>query len=188
MPLAEQGQRPARERKTRKSFHPPLTLSATKAISRSTTPAQVAELVDAHGSGPCAARRGGSSPLLGTKTSVLSERNPSIAWVFSCPGTSFWTTSGTTSSGLGCETSGSDGRFCLPAVMLGGMVSPWMIRCPNSPAMSFAVPTDRIAISAISRKRYERCLAKDRPYRQLGKSYDEAMEPRRLIICRRNMP
>src|SRR5690606_33706964 len=28
--------------------------------------AQVAELVDAHGSGPCAARRGGSSPLLGT--------------------------------------------------------------------------------------------------------------------------
>ena len=30
--------------------------------------AQVAELVDAHGSGPCAARRGGSSPLLGTKT------------------------------------------------------------------------------------------------------------------------
>ncbi len=29
--------------------------------------AQVAELVDAHGSGPCAARRGGSSPLLGTK-------------------------------------------------------------------------------------------------------------------------
>src|SRR5690606_6989342 len=30
------------------------------------SPAQVAELVDAHGSGPCAARRGGSSPLLGT--------------------------------------------------------------------------------------------------------------------------
>src|SRR5690625_4497485 len=28
--------------------------------------AQVAELVDAHGSGPCAARCGGSSPLLGT--------------------------------------------------------------------------------------------------------------------------
>ncbi len=27
----------------------------------------MAELVDAHGSGPCAARRGGSSPLLGTK-------------------------------------------------------------------------------------------------------------------------
>jgi hypothetical protein len=26
----------------------------------------VAELVDAHGSGPCAARCGGSSPLLGT--------------------------------------------------------------------------------------------------------------------------
>ena len=33
-------------------------------------PAQVAELVDAHGSGPCAARRGGSSPLLGTKIEV----------------------------------------------------------------------------------------------------------------------
>jgi hypothetical protein len=30
-------------------------------------PAQVAELVDAHGSGPCAARREGSSPFLGTK-------------------------------------------------------------------------------------------------------------------------
>ena len=30
--------------------------------------AQMAELVDAHGSGPCAARRGGSSPLLGTST------------------------------------------------------------------------------------------------------------------------
>lgn len=29
-------------------------------------PAQMAELVDAHGSGPCAARCGGSSPLLGT--------------------------------------------------------------------------------------------------------------------------
>ena len=28
--------------------------------------AQVAELVDAHGSGPCAARREGSSPFLGT--------------------------------------------------------------------------------------------------------------------------
>ena len=31
--------------------------------------AQVAELVDAHGSGPCAARCGGSSPLLGTTDS-----------------------------------------------------------------------------------------------------------------------
>lgn len=30
--------------------------------------AQMAELVDAHGSGPCAARRGGSSPLLGTNS------------------------------------------------------------------------------------------------------------------------
>src|SRR5471032_2767587 len=36
-------------------------------------PAQVAELVDAHGSGPCAARRGGSSPLLGTKIQVRSN-------------------------------------------------------------------------------------------------------------------
>jgi hypothetical protein len=33
--------------------------------------AQMAELVDAHGSGPCAARRGGSSPLLGTSDSEL---------------------------------------------------------------------------------------------------------------------
>lgn len=30
------------------------------------TPAQVAELVDAHGLEPCGAIRGGSSPLLGT--------------------------------------------------------------------------------------------------------------------------
>ncbi len=30
--------------------------------------AQMAELVDAHGSGPCALGCGGSSPLLGTKT------------------------------------------------------------------------------------------------------------------------
>ena len=36
-------------------------------------PAQVAELVDAHGSGPCAARRGGSSPLLGTKIQIRSN-------------------------------------------------------------------------------------------------------------------
>ncbi len=40
--------------------------------------AQVAELVDAHGSGPCAARCGGSSPLLGTKDSGSQEisKNP----------------------------------------------------------------------------------------------------------------
>ena len=35
--------------------------------------AQVAELVDAHGSGPCGAIRGGSSPLLGTKISKKFE-------------------------------------------------------------------------------------------------------------------
>ena len=40
-------------------------------------PAQMAELVDAHGSGPCAARRGGSTPLLGTKRSVLPSGSPS---------------------------------------------------------------------------------------------------------------
>ena len=33
----------------------------------------MAELVDAHGSGPCAARCGGSSPLLGTSFKFLSE-------------------------------------------------------------------------------------------------------------------
>ena len=37
--------------------------------------AQMAELVDAHGSGPCAARRGGSSPLLGTKRLSSTVRN-----------------------------------------------------------------------------------------------------------------
>ena len=37
--------------------------------------AQVAELVDAHGSGPCAARCGGSSPLLGT-TKALFQAAP----------------------------------------------------------------------------------------------------------------
>ena len=36
-------------------------------------PAQMAELVDAHGSGPCAARRGGSSPLLGTISLQISS-------------------------------------------------------------------------------------------------------------------
>jgi len=34
----------------------------------------MAELVDAHGSGPCAARCGGSSPLLGTKKTVKKGR------------------------------------------------------------------------------------------------------------------
>ena len=37
-------------------------------IRSSLVNAQMAELVDAHGSGPCAARCGGSSPLLGTST------------------------------------------------------------------------------------------------------------------------
>src|SRR3954471_11553503 len=36
--------------------------------SRCLLDAHVAELVDAHGSGPCAARCGGSSPSVGTKT------------------------------------------------------------------------------------------------------------------------
>ncbi len=39
--------------------------------------AQMAELVDAHGSGPCAARCGGSSPLLGTKSS-LNDKNYNV--------------------------------------------------------------------------------------------------------------
>ena len=43
------------------------------ALFAANAPAQVAELVDAHGSGPCAARRGGSSPLLGTKIQVRSN-------------------------------------------------------------------------------------------------------------------
>src|SRR5665811_553065 len=34
----------------------------------------MAELVDAHGSGPCAARCGGSSPLLGTSTQHGSRK------------------------------------------------------------------------------------------------------------------
>ena len=49
--------------------------------TRSRAPAQVAELVDAHGSGPCAARRGGSSPLLGT-IPLLSCCNYEFLWVF----------------------------------------------------------------------------------------------------------
>ena len=36
--------------------------------------AQVAELVDAHVSGACAARRAGSSPVLGTLLCLLLER------------------------------------------------------------------------------------------------------------------
>ena len=43
----------------------PLTPSS-RPLTSAAHLAQVAELVDAHGSGPCAARRGGSSPLLGT--------------------------------------------------------------------------------------------------------------------------
>ena len=35
--------------------------------------AHVAELVDAHGSGPCAARCGGSSPSVGTKCSMQQQ-------------------------------------------------------------------------------------------------------------------
>ena len=43
--------------------------------------AQVAELVDAHGSGPCAFGCGGSSPLLGTKES----KSQSTDWDFFMP-------------------------------------------------------------------------------------------------------
>src|SRR5690606_33321337 len=43
----------------------------------------MAELVDAHGSGPCAARCGGSSPLLGT-TPILNQPRKSVIYgVFS---------------------------------------------------------------------------------------------------------
>ncbi len=44
----------------------------------------MAELVDAHGSGPCAARRGGSSPLLGTKIMFVVVQNRSKRPVFCC--------------------------------------------------------------------------------------------------------
>ena len=44
---------------------------SAKAIAYTLCCAQVAELVDAHGSGPCAARCGGSSPLLGTNPEKL---------------------------------------------------------------------------------------------------------------------
>src|SRR5690606_14991369 len=60
---------------------------SVKAIAYTLCSAQVAELVDAHGSGPCAARCGGSSPLLGTTSldrevqfstmsSGIKKRNP----------------------------------------------------------------------------------------------------------------
>ena len=45
-------------------------------LSCSIGSAHVAELVDAHGSGPCAARCGGSSPSVGT--SLLSENRISV--------------------------------------------------------------------------------------------------------------
>ncbi len=48
--------------------------------TRSRAPAQVAELVDAHGSGPCAARRGGSSPLLGTIFKQQCEYFQSVSY------------------------------------------------------------------------------------------------------------
>ncbi len=52
----------------------------------------MAELVDAHGSGPCAARCGGSSPLLGTNSSAESRVTSKgyAAFVFSGP--SRWAT------------------------------------------------------------------------------------------------
>ncbi len=60
---------------------------SAKTIAYTLCSAQVAELVDAHGSGPCAARCGGSSPLLGTTSwfqevqcspmsSGIKKRNP----------------------------------------------------------------------------------------------------------------
>jgi hypothetical protein len=48
----------------------------------------MAELVDAHGSGPCAARCGGSSPLLGTNKQYRSiKKSPQSA---SLRGFLFW--------------------------------------------------------------------------------------------------
>ena len=42
-------------------------VASSSLVFRSYSNAQVAELVDAHVSGACAARRAGSSPVLGTK-------------------------------------------------------------------------------------------------------------------------
>ena len=43
-------------------------------------------MVDAHGSGPCAARCGGSSPLLGTIAIIQNTQlNPLFSWVFCWP-------------------------------------------------------------------------------------------------------
>ena len=42
--------------------------------------AHVAELVDAHGSGPCAARCGGSSPSVGTTNSAKKPPSVSYRW------------------------------------------------------------------------------------------------------------
>ena len=47
------------------------------------TNAQVAELVDAHVSGACAARRAGSSPVLGTLFSIAT-------WEFESPPLHFY--------------------------------------------------------------------------------------------------
>src|SRR5690606_8640399 len=44
--------------------------------------AQMAELVDAHGSGPCAARREGSSPFLGTNFSKPRLQHCSRGFAF----------------------------------------------------------------------------------------------------------
>ena len=49
-------------------------LTGARPLSNDTASAQVAELVDAHGSGPCAARREGSSPFLGTNSPDCSGK------------------------------------------------------------------------------------------------------------------
>ena len=72
-PAAPQGERPRAPRRVRLRTGPPAE-QGTRGVdslgrtpySAASPPAQVAELVDAHGSGPCAARREGSSPFLGT--------------------------------------------------------------------------------------------------------------------------
>lgn len=44
--------------------------------------AQVAELVDAHGSGPCAFGCGGSSPLLGTNIPQKADHRKMVGFLF----------------------------------------------------------------------------------------------------------
>ena len=55
-------------------------VASSSLVFRSQLNAQVAELVDAHVSGACVARRAGSSPVLGTSIKLQSYNGEVAEW------------------------------------------------------------------------------------------------------------